>query len=116
MNHDYAANDIAVQLCTFTNSPVYFILHKYAGVSADDYLAQYPSSLEYSSDFHRPDGRLCGERYLNTFTRGDGVAYHSKIVHFLFTPFLVEIIAPAQLYSRADVGEIAVGVNTDHAC
>lgn len=116
VNYGYAENDVAVQRCTFPNSPVYFFLHKYGGVSAADYLAQYPSSLEYRSGFNGPDGQLCIERYLNTFTGDDDVAYNSKIVHFLPTPFLVEINAPAELYSRADIEQITVRTNSDHTC
>jgi hypothetical protein len=89
----YAENDVSVWHCTFSNSPVYFVIHKYAGVSSTDYLAQYPNSLEYRSGLDGPDGQLCVERYLNTFT-SDDVDYNSKIAHFLSMPFLVEVIAP----------------------
>lgn len=112
----YAGNDVAVQHCTFPNSPVYFFLHKYAGMSAADYLAQYASSLEYRSGLNGPDRQLCAERYLNTFTGDDGVTYNSKIVQFLYTPFLVEINAPAERYSRADIERVSVQINSDLAC
>lgn len=111
----YAEDDVAVQYCTFSNSPVYFLLHKYAGVNAADYLAHYSNS-EYRSGLDGPDGQLCAERYLKTFTGDDGVVYNSKIVQFLSTPFLAEINAPAQQYSRADIEKISVQINPDVTC
>lgn len=115
-SNGYAGNDVAVLYCTLPDSPVYLLLHKYAGMSAADYLAQYPSSLEYRSSLDGPDGQLCAERYVNTFTGDDNNTYNSKIVHFLSTPFLVEVNAPADRYSRADIELVPVQINPNLAC
>lgn len=113
---NYATNDVAVLYCTFSDSPVYLYLHKYAGISAAGYLGNYPSSLEYRSYLEGPHGERCADRYLNTFTGNDGVIYNSKIVHFLSTPFLVEINSPAEWYSRTDIEQVSVHVNSELAC
>ncbi len=113
---NYVINDVAVLYCTSSDSPVYFYLHKYAGISAAGYLGHYPSSLQYRSYLEGPHGERCADRYLNTFTGDDGVIYNSKIVHFLSTPFLVEINSPAHLYSRASIEQVSVHVNSELAC
>jgi len=111
----YAKSDVAVRHCTFSDSPVYIFLHKYAGMSAADYLTQY-RPLEYRSGIYGPDGQLCAERYLKTFSGDDGVTYNSKIVHFLSQPFLVEINATAELYSRADIEQVTIQFDGELGC
>ncbi|MGQ0772868.1 MAG: hypothetical protein ACT4NY_00350 [Pseudonocardiales bacterium] len=112
----HAAHDVEVQHCTFSNSSVYLLLHKYSGVDEADYMVQYTSSQKYRSDLNDSDGRLCAKIYVDTFTGNDGVTYNRKIVHFLSTLFLAEVHAPAELYSKADIEQVNVYFNPDLAC
>ena len=112
----HAAHDVEVQHCTFSNSSVYLLLHKYSGVGEADYMVQYTSSQKYRSDLNDSDGRLCAKIYVDTFTGNDGATYNRKIVHFLSTLFLAEVHAPAELYSKADIEQVNVYFNPDLAC